>query len=186
RIGVRAAGARARAAPGNPEQQRARSRLWRAGPFRQRRGKPAQRDEQLLRVRRQQLFAAVRGRGMNRMQAIAARQRDPRARGPDLVAGIAGIGCGADGLPSWEAARRCAGDGTLPDDAPRRPSPRLLPANERRRAPESVAVALEVALAACEAAARDPATLPSVFASPHGDLGITHYICDTLPTDAPA
>lgn len=123
---------------------------------------------------------------MNRMQAIAARQRDPRARGPDLVAGIAGIGFWADGLPSWEAARRFAGDGTLPDDAPRRPSPRLLPANERRRAPESVAVALEVALAACEAAARDPATLPSVFASTHGDLGITDYICDTLATDAAA
>lgn len=123
---------------------------------------------------------------MNRMQAIAASQRDARGRGHDLVAGIAGIGFWADGLPSWDAVRRFAADGTLPDDAPRRPSPRLLPANERRRAPESVAVALDVALAACEAAGRDPAGLPSVFASTHGDLGITDYICDTLATDAAA
>lgn len=118
------------------------------------------------------------------MQAIAGMQRGWRERGPGLVAGVAGIGFWAEGLPSWEAARRFLDDGALPADAPRRPSPRLLPANERRRAPESVAVALEVALAACEAAGRDPAELPSVFASTHGDLGITDYICDTLASDA--
>ena len=64
--------------------------------------------------------------------------------------------------------------------------PRLLPANERRRAPDTVAVALEVALAACEAAGADPAVLPSVFVSTHGDLGITDYICTTLASDARA
>jgi len=121
---------------------------------------------------------------MNRLQAIAGMQRDWRKRGPGLVAGVAGIGFWAEGLPSWQAARRFLDDGTVPDDAPARPAPRLLPPNERRRAPESVAVALEVALAACEAAQRDPAELPSVFASTHGDLGITDYICDTLAGDA--
>ena len=50
----------------------------------------------------------------------------------------------------------------------------------------SVAVALEVALAACRAADRDPATLPSVFASTHGDLAITDYMCETLATDPTA
>src|SRR5690606_35341200 len=58
--------------------------------------------------------------------------------------------------------------------------PRLLAPNERRRAPETVAVALEVAQAACTDAGRDPATLPSVFASTHGDLAITDYMCATL------
>ena len=123
---------------------------------------------------------------MNRMEAIAAMQREWRERGPGLVAGIAGIGFWADGLTSWQAARRFLGEGTLEDDAPKRPSPRLLPPNERRRAPDSVAVALEVALAACEAAGRDPAQLASVFASTHGDLGITDYICSTLASDAAA
>ena len=62
----------------------------------------------------------------------------------------------------------------------------MLAPNERRRVPDSVAVALEVALAACEAAGRDPATLPSVFASTHGDLGITDYMCRTLATEPEA
>ena len=118
------------------------------------------------------------------MEAIAARQHGSRGRSAGLVAGIAGIGFWAGGLPSWEDARRFLADGTLPDDPPKRPSPRLLPANERRRAPDSVAVALEVALAACEAAGREPSQLPSVFASTHGDLGITDYICSTLASDA--
>lgn len=99
---------------------------------------------------------------------------------PLLVAGIAGIGFWARGLPSWQAACAYIADGTLAADAPTRPAPQLLAPNERRRAPETVAVALEVALAACTDAGRDPATLASVFASTHGDLNITDYMCETL------
>jgi hypothetical protein len=97
-----------------------------------------------------------------------------------LAASIEGIGFWTRGLPSWEAARAFVLDGSLPEDAPKRPSPQLLPPNERRRAPETVAVALEVALAACAAAEREPAALPSVFASAHGDLAITDYMCTVL------
>jgi hypothetical protein len=103
---------------------------------------------------------------------------------PLLSAGIAGIGFWAHGLPSWQAA--CvylAGGDALPADAPGRPSPQLLAPNERRRAPETVAVALEVALAACNAAGCDPSTLSSVFASTHGDLDITDYMCETLASE---
>ncbi len=103
-----------------------------------------------------------------------------------LTARIAGIGFWNHGLPSWEAARAFAASGTLAADAPAKPQPLLLPPNERRRAPESVAVALEVALAACTAAGRDPKTLPSVFASTHGDLAITDYMCATLADDPAA
>ena len=101
-----------------------------------------------------------------------------------LVATIEGIGYWGDGLPSWDAARDYVRTGALPADAPSRPSPQLLAPNERRRAPETVAVALEVALAACSAAGRDPSNLPSVFASTHGDLAITDYMCTTL-ADSP-
>ncbi len=97
-----------------------------------------------------------------------------------LVATIEGIGYWSRGLPSWDAARAFAADGTMPAEAPARPSPQLLAPNERRRAPETVAVALDVALAACVAAGRAPASLPSVFASMHGDLSITDYMCTTL------
>jgi len=102
---------------------------------------------------------------------------------PRRTVTIEGIGFWTDGLPSWQAARDFVNGGALVADAPRRPSPQLLAANERRRAPETVAVALEVALAACTAAGRDPASLPSVFASTHGDLAITDYMCATLASD---
>jgi len=100
-----------------------------------------------------------------------------------LNANIEGVAFWTRGLPTWADARAFVREGVQPADAPARPSPQLLAPNERRRAPESVAVALEVALAACQAAGRDPATLPSVFASTHGDLAITDYICSTLATD---
>jgi hypothetical protein len=61
-----------------------------------------------------------------------------------------------------------------------RPQPSILPPNERRRAPDTVAIALEVAQAACVNAGRDPAQLPAVFASTYGDLAITDYMCGTL------
>jgi Beta-ketoacyl synthase, N-terminal domain len=63
-----------------------------------------------------------------------------------------------------------------------RPQPAILPPNERRRAPDSVAVALEVAQAACLKAGRNPARLATVFASTYGDLAITDYMCSTLAT----
>ena len=103
-----------------------------------------------------------------------------------LSARIAGVGYWSEGLPGWTAAQAFATTGDVPADAPGRPSPQVLAPNERRRAPPSVAVALEVALAACADAGVDPASLPSVFASTHGDLGITDYMCATLaqsPTD---
>jgi hypothetical protein len=100
-----------------------------------------------------------------------------------LSATVEGIGFWSNGLPDWAAARAFVRDGAMPEGAPTRPSPQLLAPNERRRAPESVAVALQVALDACAAAGRDPATLPSVFASMHGDLAITDYMCTTLASD---
>lgn len=100
-----------------------------------------------------------------------------------LGADIAGIGFWTRGLPSWAAACTYWRDGTVDAAAPAKPASRLLAANERRRAPETVAVALEVALAACEAAGADPALLPSVFVSMHGDLAITDYMCATLTDD---
>lgn len=97
-----------------------------------------------------------------------------------LTATIEGIGFWCRGLPSWEAARMHVLGAALPATAPARPAPQLLAPNERRRAPETVAVALDVALAACAQAGREPCDLPSVFASTHGDLAITDYMCATL------
>jgi hypothetical protein len=61
-----------------------------------------------------------------------------------------------------------------------RPQPAILPPNERRRAPDTVAIALQVAQAACVNAGRDAARMPTVFASTYGDLATTDYMCGTL------
>ncbi|KTF36755.1 beta-ketoacyl synthase chain length factor [Xanthomonas vesicatoria] len=102
-----------------------------------------------------------------------------------LSATIEGIGFWTQGLPSWEAASAFARGGELLD-TPTRPAPQLLAANERRRAPDTVAVSLESALAACHAAGRDPASLPSIFTSTYGDLAISDYMCTTLASDPSA
>jgi len=96
---------------------------------------------------------------------------------------VEGIGFWGSGLPDWDAACAWARAGVQPAQVPARPAPMLLAANERRRAPATVAVALEAALAACEAAGREAAELPSVFTSTHGEMSISDYMCTTLASD---
>lgn len=101
--------------------------------------------------------------------------------------GIRGLGFWAPGVADWTQARDLlARGGDWPDIASGRPAPSLMPANERRRAPDSVLLALAVAEQACSDAAVDPASLPSVFASIYGDLAINDYMCATLRDDPSA
>jgi hypothetical protein len=94
---------------------------------------------------------------------------------------VNGVALWSGRLPGWEAARRILrGEEPAPAQPAARPAPELLPANERRRAPDTVSIALEVALAACRYASLPPASLPSVFTSMHGDLAITDYMCGTM------
>jgi hypothetical protein len=94
---------------------------------------------------------------------------------------IEGIGFWASRLPGWDLASKVLrGEVQAPSAPQTRPAPALLPPAERRRAPDTVAVALEVAARACEMAQRDPKLLASVFACTHGDLAISDYMCDTL------
>lgn len=99
---------------------------------------------------------------------------------------IEGVGVWSPVLPCWDDARQILrGDIPPPQASTRRPAPGLLPPNERRRAPDTVAISLEVASKACAHAGREPASLPSVFSSTHGDLAVTDYMCETL-AQAPA
>jgi hypothetical protein len=94
---------------------------------------------------------------------------------------IEGVSFWASHLPGWDIAQAVIrGEQAAPQAASTRPAPTLLAPTERRRAPDTVAVALEVASRACEAAGRKPADLASVFASTHGDTAISDYMCATL------
>lgn len=61
-----------------------------------------------------------------------------------------------------------------------RPNPGLLSANERRRASDSVLLAVEVAEQAVRASGHDASRLASVFTSAHGDLAVTDALCTQL------
>ena len=87
-------------------------------------------------------------------------------------------------LPGWEIASAAFADtGSSVDPPAKRPAPQVLAPAERRRAPDTVALALEVAAAAVAASGRDAKDLPCVFVSAHGDLGINDYMCTTLAND---
>lgn len=98
-----------------------------------------------------------------------------------LEVSVAGIGVYAPGLPDWNRAAAALRGEFEPELAElARPAPPLLPAAERRRAPETVLFAAQAAAEACAMAGCEPAGLPCVFASTQGDLAITDYMCSTL------
>ena len=97
---------------------------------------------------------------------------------------VQGIGWWTPGWPDWPTA--CAAMQGRAIDAPAaaRPAAALLPANERRRASDSVLMALQVAEEACRSAGADRATVASVFTHAHGDLAIVDALARTLAADA--
>lgn len=97
---------------------------------------------------------------------------------------VKGIGLWAPGAGDWHAFREIV-SGAASADASERPLAEVLPPNERRRAPESVLLAVAAAGQAVRMSGLDAATLPCVFASAHGDQVITDYMCETLAV-APA
>jgi hypothetical protein len=94
---------------------------------------------------------------------------------------IAGIGAWMQGAPDWPTLRALlqgAHEGAT--EVPSRPAADALPAAERRRAPDGVRLAAEVAAQATAMAGMDASMLPCIFASTHGELAITDYVCETL------
>ena len=97
---------------------------------------------------------------------------------------LRGVGLWSPGVPAWTQARELiAGHGDWPAADASRPVPSVIAANERRRAPETVLLALAVAEQACAEAGLAPADVASVFVSTYGDLAINHYMCSVLAED---
>jgi len=94
---------------------------------------------------------------------------------------VTGISLWAPRLPGWAvAAPVLRGEAAVPEAQAARPAPTLLAPTERRRAPDTVAIALEVAARACQSAGVEPREVASVFATTHGDLAINDYMSETL------
>ena len=97
---------------------------------------------------------------------------------------IDGIALWSPSMPGWDAARAgLRGEETAPLQPASRPAPTLLAANERRRAPDAVLLALEVASHALAGSGYSASAVASVFASTHGDLAVTDALCTTLAAD---
>ena len=92
---------------------------------------------------------------------------------------VEGVGLWSPQLADFSALRGWLDAAPMPAPAAKPPAA-TLPANERRRAPESVLLAIEVAGQAVAMSGRDAADLACVFGSAFGDLSITDYMCETL------
>ncbi len=108
-----------------------------------------------------------------------------------MKARFAGMGAWGPGFETADALEALF-DGEMPTSAddsdgarPARPAATIIPPRERRRAPLSVKLAVEVASQACEASGIAPADAACVFASALGDLDITDYMCRTLASETP-
>lgn len=97
---------------------------------------------------------------------------------------ITGIGAWGPGFTSWEALKNLLineSSDPLPDASV--PKPGVIPANERRRAPLPVKLAVETSTQATEASGVSPKDLACVFGSGLGDTEITDYMCRVLTTE---
>ena len=105
--------------------------------------------------------------------------REPAATGH--TAFVNGVALWAPRIPGWNlAAPVLRGETAAAEQPAPRPVPAVLAPTERRRAPDTVAIALEVAARACESAGADPRELASVFACTEGDMAISDYMSETL------
>jgi hypothetical protein len=98
---------------------------------------------------------------------------------------LEGIGVFGPGLDGWAASQPIlAGAQDYVSAETRVPAADLLPANERRRAVQTVKIALAVSAEAFTAAARDPAQTATIFASSGGDGDTIHEILHVLSLPA--
>lgn len=99
-----------------------------------------------------------------------------------LLSGVGAWGPGFNDWPSLKAhLQNSKNINPLPD--PTIPSPAIIPANERRRAPLPVKMAVEVSWQALQASGLAAADVACVFGSGLGDTEITDYMCRELTTE---
>lgn len=92
---------------------------------------------------------------------------------------VEGIGLWSPALANFDAFCRLLA-GEEPGTPMHRPHASILSPHERRRAPESVLVAVEVAQQAVNMSRHAPDSLACVFASAYGDQATTDYMCRIL------
>lgn len=93
---------------------------------------------------------------------------------------VLGVGAWGPGFNNWSELSALFSDQQLEIEQSKGPKPEIIPANERRRAPLPVRLAVESSWQATQHAGLDPAKLASVFVSGLGDTQLTDYMCRVL------
>jgi len=97
---------------------------------------------------------------------------------------VLGFGAWGQGFHNWNDLTALisgvAPDESLLEETAKAPKPEVIPANERRRAPLPVKLAVETSWQAVQMANMDPKLLPCVFVSGLGDTQLTDYMCKVL------
>ncbi len=93
------------------------------------------------------------------------------------------FGAWGQNFHNWQDLSALLNGGDAEVDAIVGPKPDVIPANERRRAPLPVRLAVESSWQATQAAGIDPKELSCVFVSGLGDTQLTDYMCKVLATD---
>ena len=98
----------------------------------------------------------------------------------NLSFSILGVGAWGPRFRNWQDLQDLMAGKEIEDDGAKGPKPEVIPANERRRAPLPVRLAVEASSQACEMAGLDASQLASVFVSGLGDTQLTDYMCKVL------
>lgn len=96
---------------------------------------------------------------------------------------IVSVGTWGAHFANFDALRLLLSGGSEMAEPLKGPKPEIIPANERRRAPLTVRLAVESSWQACEGCGLSPKELASVFVSGYGDTGLTDYMCRVLASD---
>lgn len=96
---------------------------------------------------------------------------------------VLGVGAWGKSFRNWSDLQALLNGQAVEDDGAKGPKPEVIPANERRRAPLPVRLAVESSWQAVTNAGIDPKELPSVFVSSLGDTQLTDYMCKVLASD---
>ncbi len=96
---------------------------------------------------------------------------------------IKAIGGWGKNYTNWQELSELLTTGSTQENTAASPKPEIIPANERRRAPLPVKLAVESSWQATQAAGIDPKELACVFVSGIGDTQLTDYMCKVLATE---
>ena len=93
---------------------------------------------------------------------------------------IVAVGAWGQEFRSWSDLQKLLENQVWQDDGAKGPKPEIIPANERRRAPLPVRLAVESSWQATQQSDFEAQDLSCVFVSALGDTQLTDYMCKVL------